>query len=228
MIGTQTYSKVYDGSLYSGCLREQQRKVYFVPDTSATEFLLYDFNLMTGDTAWGIYGSPLPWVSDTVVVVWDDSVLCTDGLHHRISFSDGAKWIEGIGAENYLLDPLVFYGLSGNDYLECYRSDSSTVFPSGSSGCFTSVDDISPQRPDIIISPHPVYGRSELHISSGYGIRSLRLLDMTGKECRKLAGDGSAAVNISADGLSTGIHLVEITTSSGERFFSRILVDSGR
>ncbi|MFM9028433.1 MAG: hypothetical protein ACKOQ6_10615 [Bacteroidota bacterium] len=224
LIGTTIYSKINDGNIYAGAVREQQRKVWFYPDTGTTEYLLYDFNLVTGDTVAGIYGGTVFGPNDTVQVVYEDSVPCSDGMHHRIWFSNGANWIEGIGSNNYLLAPLLFAGLSGNDYLECFGNDSNAVFPAGSSGCFTGITEFAEARNIAKISPHPVSSVSRITLDEGYRLQESILYEISGKKVEmKIDNDGSGILFDRHD-IPDGSYVLKLVLTDGRTYHTRLLI----
>lgn len=224
LIGMTVYSKIYDRIFYAGGIREQQKQVWFLPDTAWSEYLLYDFNVVTGDTVTGIYGGTVFGPNDTVQVVYEDSVLCSDGPHHRIWFSNGANWIEGVGSNNYLLMPLLFAGLSGNDYLECFHNDSTTVLPVGASGCFTAIDEYSNNHHPVGISPHPVSRVSKISLDYAFEIQEAVLFDMRGKKVEPIIEKNGTDLQIDRKGIPDGLYLLNLITKDGSIFRTRVIV----
>lgn len=137
-IASVSYKKISMYSNYAGALRENNKIIYFVPDTSSNEYVLYDFNLNIGDTVINPFGG-VYCENDTIIIQQVDSILASDGYHRQIHLGFYAVWIEGIGSIFYLLEPIKFPCLSGNDLLQCMASDSTFLYPSASSSCVLSV-----------------------------------------------------------------------------------------
>ena len=104
IIFSMTYKKIFVDSNYSGTLREYSKIIYFIPDTSSTEYLLYNFNLTVGDTIIHPFGGAV-CTNDTLTVAVVDSILLSDGYHKQFWFNPTCYWIEGIGSIGYLLAP---------------------------------------------------------------------------------------------------------------------------
>lgn len=137
-----------------GVLREASKIVYFVPDTSSTEYILYDFNLGLGDTIIHPFGGA-SCSNDTVIIEQVDSILASDGYHRQLHLSSFAIWIEGIGSIYYLFQPAELLCVSGNSSLECMINDSLFIYPSASSLCTVSVPEQISKPIDIFIYPNP-------------------------------------------------------------------------
>lgn len=154
-LGSTSYKKIYDGMSYSGGIREDNKIIYFVPDTASSEYVLYNFNLSVGDTVFNPFnGSILN--NDTAIVTQIDSVLATDGWHKQFHFSTWSTWIEGIGSTFFLLSPFQMFPLSGNYHLVCSVNDSSFIYPNTISSCALSVnDDFEKNIPSVVIYPNP-------------------------------------------------------------------------
>ncbi len=73
--GEEKWNKVYVGAIRE----DSSKKVFFIPNSSSVEWLLYDFNLSIGDTLPYMYGmSPGDHIVNNV-----DSVLLSDTFHKR-------------------------------------------------------------------------------------------------------------------------------------------------
>lgn len=164
LISGFTYKKVFTFSVYSGALRESNKIIYFIPDTSSSEFVLYDFSLGLGDTLPNPYGGAV-CSNDTAIVIQVDSVLASDGYHRQLLFNSFAIWIEGIGSYNYLLNPCNVYCVSGNDFLQCMAAAPGISFPPGSGSCVVQVPESSIVKKPISIFPNPF--SDHLHFMTG-------------------------------------------------------------
>jgi len=129
VISGMNYKKILSGSAYIGALRESGKFIYYYPDTASQEYVLYNFNLNSGDTLFHPYGLAAS-ANDTVVVDVVDTVLFDDGYHRELHFNHGTTWIEGIGSLNYFFAPSYILSVSGNFLLEFMEGDSTVAYSS--------------------------------------------------------------------------------------------------
>ena len=152
----------------SGGLREDNKIIYFRPDTSTTEYVLYNFNLNQGDTLFYPFGGGVFSNQDTLIVIYVDSVSTSNGYLRRIHF-DYTIWIEGVGSFFYLLSPGMVLPLSGNDHIECMVGDSINVYPGGP--CVNCIPVGISEKYfvyDISISPNPFQTSATLQTSNEF------------------------------------------------------------
>lgn len=155
IISSFTYKKVYIDFEYRGALREDSKIIYFIPDTSSIEYVLYDFNLTVGSLINNPFGGSV-CTNGVFTVTSIDSVLASDGYHKRFSFDQMApKWIEGIGSTEYLLEPLQTFCVSGNDELQCVVNSTVFHYPTWLSTCVTSFDKQIITSSNVKIFPNP-------------------------------------------------------------------------
>ena len=103
--------------VYRGALRQSAEKVYFVPNGSNKEYLLYDYSVNQGDTVYAYAGfndksceelaqeEPDRTISSAWIV---QDVGTIDGRKHvtlKDTISNEIEWIEGIGTK-YILWPI--------------------------------------------------------------------------------------------------------------------------
>lgn len=180
IIASINYKKIFSYLTYIGALREASKVVYFVPDTSSTEYILYDFNLGLGDTIIHPFGGA-SCSNDTVIIYQVDSILASDGYHRQLYLSSFATWIEGIGSTSYLFQPAEFLCVSGNPELQCMINDSLFLYPSTSSSCIVSVPEQISKPIDIFIYPNPSNSMVNIeHPAIKTGI--IKLYNLTGNE----------------------------------------------
>lgn len=164
VISSNTYKKIYSYPFYSGAIRELGKIIYFVPNSSSTEYILYNFNLNLGDTIFNPYGGS-SCSNDTIIIVQVDSVLVSDGFHRRLQLSSSTTWIEGIGSSNYLLQPTEFLCTSGNFELQCMTSDLIFSYPDSTSNCSVSVLQLDNTLKNLSIYPVPTSNNIYLNFS---------------------------------------------------------------
>lgn len=145
LINSKSFSKLYycgTSSAYFGALRDSAGQVFVVPADSSEALLIYDFNLLPGDTIKEVYAlnSYQPWQWGGFSLLEDlwggpltvqqvDTVISPLGQHRVIYPStSGGGWIEGIGnSQGLFWDP--FGNISNFQIsLECMSRDDSIYF----------------------------------------------------------------------------------------------------
>jgi len=130
-----------------GAIREENRKIYYYSIDSipleytgiapATEVLLYDFNLKTGDTIYNYIDQY--WIDPydyLLVVLKSDSILIGTEYRRRLTFGycatsiiPWAQWVEGVGSLRGLLFMTGEVPTNGlwNDLI-CFRQEGSLLY----------------------------------------------------------------------------------------------------
>lgn len=196
---------------YVGAFRNDiiEKKVYYVPEGSSSEIVLYDFNLVLNE--------PLPetylyhyFSSDTSFISKIDSILIGNEYHKRFGVSNSIQTeyvylIEGIGSSFGLLSELHAPFEFGSQLI-CYKQDDVTVYPDQSYECIlvTGIDDPVQKPAEFSVSPNP--------ITSGIGVISmpglsqsadLILYDIIGNEVLKLNNIRQGSI-LNTGGLNQG------------------------
>jgi hypothetical protein len=214
------YYYYYD--TYRGAIRQDTflRKVFFVPPSSPTDTLLYNFNLSPGDTLPPSCNNMLP---DVYIVSIDSILIGTDYrkrfiLNIEMDFGVPGCLIEGIGSNYGLLDmmlPPFEHGAS----LNCFSVNGQTLYPdttAPSCNGFVGVNEIENLNLSISLSPNPA--TSEIKIENAKGkIESVEVFDVVGVKVKYLTpalseGEG---VRVEVSSLAAGIYFVKITTEDG-------------
>ena len=112
--------------------REENRKFFILTPDSTNELLVYDFNLVEGDTfhvnwALGLY-KPV-----TLKVTKVDSVNTQDGLlRKKIRLENGpynGTWVEGVGSINWLfIFPAYLISTSGGYSFTCHYQNKKFIY----------------------------------------------------------------------------------------------------
>lgn len=223
-ISNISYKKVFKYSTYAGGLREDNKIIYFVPDTSQTEYLLYNFNLNIGDSIIHPYGGAV-CTNDTVIVWNVDSVIVSDGYHRRFWFNSNAQWIEGIGAVYYLLEPCNVLCVSGNDVLECISTDSSLNYPNGYLSCVVSVTENGSLISQFDIKPNPFSINTTVSIGTEYMNSMVLISDIFGKVVRTFNVSGQNEFLLKRDNLKPGIYLIQLINSKGNTVSKKLIIE---
>jgi hypothetical protein len=206
-------SEIVNGPEYIGAIRDDtiNRKVYLVPPGQEDEELIYDFNLLEGDTLFSYlnYGPP-------VYIDYIDSVLVGQVYHRRLGFQYGlGSIIEGIGSETGLLEELTIF--EGGSYLCALFVDSALYYPQDS--CYLETDTcltLNIENPVLIrnflqIFPNPAQDYILIRTLNGKYISGLRYQINNSAGIELLSGSihDQEAINIST--LSPGIYLIRLT-----------------
>jgi len=213
------YKKIFVYSNYVGALRENNKTIYFIPDTSSTEYVLYDFNLTLGDTIIHPFGGSV-CSNDTIVIIAEDSVLASDGYHRQLILNAPyIPWIEGVGSMFYLLAPAQVFCVSGNDLLQCMNSDLAVSYPSTSASCLVNVSEQIGNTDKISISPNPSNGSFIANFDKS--IKEIWLTDLLGNVILKTQTNYLTQLII--DNLSSGTYILTAINREGKRTNKKII-----
>jgi Secretion system C-terminal sorting domain len=212
-IASVNYKKISGSSSFSGyesgAIRESGRIIYYLPDTSSTEVVLYNFNLTAGDTVFNPYGGAV-CSNDTLIVQSVDSILLSDGYHKQINLGF-VSWIEGVGSTFYLLKPCQVLCVSGNDNLQCMIGNSVGIYLNGT--CL-SCGPLSVNKHNIFsdfsISPNPFTTQTTFSFDEAQTNMTIKIIDITGKEIKKINFTGMQ-FTIDKGEMKSGIYFVQTT-----------------
>lgn len=166
-LNDKTYSQIYKSEESTitdweliGYLREDSKKVYYVPLSQGVEFLLYDFNIELSEKIYitnPLYGNSYS-IEYTVSKL--DSVELGSVKRKRITLSGSQQeiWIEGIGS----LNGLIYSGLlidGGFKNLTCYYENENNIYDNPDYDyCFYVPTSIINKKNNVIIYPNPTNG----------------------------------------------------------------------
>lgn len=219
-----------------GAIREEDKKIYFykydLPDAprdnlwmeeNNQEYLLYDFNLSTGDS---IKFSPCLELYSTVTET--DSILLSDGLYHRrlsLNDRDGGNhsWVEGVGDLTGLLGSYicVFEG----SYWELYNTKINGEFVYFKYNCSygeASIQD--PVQTQFDIYPNPTQDYFQIKSSTYFNNSLLLIYDLYGNKLKsQMISQDNKSIDIR--NLPSGSYLLFIVEGDkiyGGKMFSKI------
>jgi len=214
VINAVNYNKVnICGSNYYGAMRDNGGQVYFIPENTTTELLIYDFTKSVGDTIFDTYFQGVSggtWSSENLIVEQIDSTLIGSEYHKKFSFVNmGATWIEGIG-NSYGLFRVPYSSLSMTILeLKCMSSSNVTLYPiygSGTCPMNVSVNEIDFTEA-IQISPNPT--TASISISVDGKLFSYELYDITGKSLL-VSNEETTAASIHLETHQSGVYLLRV------------------
>ncbi len=223
-ISNIAYKKIFVDGFYKGALRESSKKIYIVPDTSLNEYVLYDFNLTVGDTIKNPVGGAI-CSNGPIVINAVDSVLASDGYHRSIRFIYG-EWIEGIGSKHYLLNPVQYNCLGGNDNLEFVQNDSTFDYTSYNPTCATSTSVGLGENLQTILHlfPNPLTFEANLSISEEIINGTIYIYNHLGEIVQELNNVQGAAVNLKRENLSAGLYFLYLKDKTRRSTLHKLVI----
>ncbi|HQX44705.1 MAG: T9SS type A sorting domain-containing protein [Saprospiraceae bacterium] len=205
--------------------REEDRKLYILPEDSTNEMLLCDFNLIVGDSftapAWGF------WAPQTAVMtVYDVYYMTTnDGVERKVmqlgsNNGEGfnATWIEGIGDISWIfLFPNYVGSISGGYNFICHSIDGKLIYGEENycNSLISTKAEIS--RKSISLYPNPT--NEKFTFSDLNNFKQIKIYNVWGQEhSYKMRNQ-----EIDISHLKAGIYIVVITDQNNNQYFSKIV-----
>lgn len=235
-----TNSEVEDVS-DAGLIREDGQRIYFIPQDSTEEVLLYDFGVEVGDSIpvnnWLL---SLPGyehlVGDYLHVISIDTIMSYTGEALKSIYlegdsnASGARWIEQIGdvygsftrprmypAPDYDQRPnLICVQENGNTIYEKTMNTSVVMGPQDSYGCgglLSSTEEHTSEIANINLYPNPF--TTKLYIDNAQAIEELSIYSTTGQLISVLKTVNSA---IDLSHLDKGVYFIELKTKEGRSY----------
>ena len=242
ILGT-TYKKIYSlydttftspYSTYYAAIREQDKRIYAVIDNS-NEQLLYDFNLLVGDTiTYGYSLTPVGVDSFSRIVTGIDSILLMDGTYRKRYYLD-ANWncylndtiVEGIGRISWmgLFNPLhnsmCTCGYSYN--FSCFKQNDTVLYMNNAfcNYCFCGLGlGISnfTSNVDFQAFPNPFSSYTTLQISEHISNATLTIYTPQGKQVKQIKNLSSQSITLDRNHLPNGLYFTILT--QGEKIIA--------
>ncbi len=210
-IVSQTYHKLFksfidtvfvnDTSMhYLGGIRQNNKKIFYLPKDSLNEYLLYDFSLQIGDTFLNTYS----WFSmlfhfnpiEKLLLYNVDSIKIENGSYRKtfhfayiVGGDTGALpecWIEGIGCSMGLLCQIAGLPINSEwNSIVCFIDNNNQIRYQDDyfTECFSynSVIETSNELKAISISPNPFSSSTQITLPQTYHNIILSVYDIQGK-----------------------------------------------
>ncbi len=231
------YKKVWvcSDSLLTDCLlfgliREDAGKVFFQPNYSNKESLLYDFNIGIGDTV-QVLSLPNQGDCEVVLICIGVDTMTYLGIPRKTwSFAsyDSEGWVEGIGN---------LHGLFQNRYYECildvdfsllcaYDGDSLIYQNSPGNPCYINTVGIgeNPFEAQISIFPNPVIINSKFKIKSKKRISRVEIYGAGGKLRFQMHDISKRELTIQSKNLNKGFFLLYIKTDDNQVYTGKLVI----
>lgn len=199
-------------SNYFCAMRELNNKWYFIPADSTKEFMLYDFDVKTGDTV----SIDNPWAFGEIeLIVFDIDSLELNGNYYKniaLGFIDSYsgkpyvfdQWIEGIGStQGFYLSGLHMMDMGYQ--LLCFHRNDTLIYlnsPDGTCGYLSTGVKTNSLISEVKLSPNPVFDK--LSIISNLDFQ-VEIYDNSGK---KVISSDKKQIDVSH--LVRGIYIVKI------------------
>lgn len=197
-------------------------KMYLYDSALSAEFLLYDFNVLTGDTIRNLYNQMWP-TPDSVTV---DSVVSrnVNGVMRKhvytkpLGNASGLPkvWIEGVGSTYELMSPSGNNPFNGFELI-CLNGNGQLLY-GDSVNCATATPNSVLNRNQIqwTLYPNPTFTNLFLVSNSTEKI-SLAFYNTSGQLVKTKHVQGVGAYQIDIANLSTGLYFVQLSTANGVR-----------
>jgi hypothetical protein len=189
-------------------MRSSGKQVYVRQLTENEEHMLYDFDLVLGDTL----PITLNNYENDVTVIGVDSILTSDGYRKRFELA-GNTWsqylIEGIGHSKGLFEPMNVPLECGFELL-CYSLNDSAFFPAVGPSCniAVSVEDLEMTKHSI--SPNPFQDFTRIEVLSPVDHFTVKLYNMLGQEVEFESSKNGTSIDILRGNLLAGIYVYEL------------------
>ncbi len=216
------------GSFNDLLVRDDNGKWFFIPEGEQTEYLLYDFTAVAGDTITinnpfhpEFSQGPMP-VQLIVQSISMDIVIgrrMWDMRYAEDPFYPYGLWIEGIGSTNGLTG--IHSYLDVAYYLKCFQENGDMIYPYPAAvACETalSVDEPSKQNE---IAVHPSPASNQVRISSDIPIDQVIVTDLSGR--RSHVPWKENVLDVSS--LPAGIYVIKIIDRDQRMHSAKLVVE---
>jgi hypothetical protein len=228
----QNYSKMnfYDSNK-SGYFRSDSLKTYFrkTPNCFDKEYLIYDYSLAVGDTAFVGFNLDLFDEKDTSEFVLEsiDTVnyFGVERQRFKMKYDPSNQgflfrpmyWIKGIGSEVHPFYPFrcLMDGCEEGFQLLCYDSLSIQLFQNPiTTNCVTTILGISELENEVSIAPNPFSNELAFSVQNS-PIYQITIYSSIGTKIKEYLVDTETELTVDTSKLLPGSYLVEINSEKG-------------
>jgi hypothetical protein len=204
---------------YTGCIRSDSLRVYYILSGFTNEDLLYDFDLAVGDTI-PFSNWTTNYYNETVAFI--DSQYTPYGYLKKFHLSSDTSYFiaEGAFSKNGLYH-FVGITLNGTAQLLCYTLNDTAWYPQQGPNCdavLLSAPTVMQPEIHLQLVPNPASDFVDVQLTGG-SIELIEVYDALGQKVRS-----QVSSRLSTTELRTGIYTVRIT--SGENLFvEKLLIE---
>jgi hypothetical protein len=196
---------------YKGAIRQDtaSKKVFIVPPFTISEQLLYDFNMLVGDTVKGYLAGYFPNTVESI-----DSVLVGNNYRKRwfVDHGNYIHIIEGIGSEYGLIRELPGNVLNNFNslYLNCFVQNNKTLFPDTLSNCeiIYTVKSFDKTSDKIKVYPNPFNNSFTVDIDQSINVYEFYLTDLLGNIILRQQTNQQKRINI--QNIKSGAYILTV------------------
>jgi hypothetical protein len=210
----------YYDHAYAGAIRDENNKFYFIEKDHSLEVVLYDFDVITGDT---VRASVETGMVVKSIEVLDNgrkkiNIIKTDFQHGKCLNWNNSFFIEGIGSMGGLLfeNPCNHVGFREN-YLVCYTENEQLVYQSSLSPKQCDIADeaemIKKKVPEILIFPIPAKNHLTIECNDvAFQLGSVEVYDVLGNKVSNLKNMKTSLnkINLELNTLNNGIYFLKL------------------
>ena len=161
-------------------MRTEGNQTYFYQEVDSTEYIMYDFDLVVGDTFVAHRFEFMSEETDSMsaVVLQIDTIQTLDGLFRKQFYYEGGSDIEGIGSTWDIDRPIYQGSVSGFRQLVCFSTADTPVFGESLMGsCLTPIEEAIVGS--LKLFPNPT--TNTLYIDHDYFENHVILYDINGR-----------------------------------------------
>ena len=202
---------------FFAAIREVDNRVFIKYPSLDSENILYDFNLLVGETFSGFYyDCPFELVLQEI----DTITLLNGEQREKFIFSDGEQWIKGIGSLYGLIYVGVYWCEADMYYdLSCCFENGEQIFQSDNyESCFTNtvgVDEKNKQT-NYKIYPNPFTNSAIIKFNySDSQDYILQIINQSGQIIQTLKNITSGEIEIKKGDMKNGVYFYRLQNSNG-------------
>lgn len=196
--------------------RETNGKVFSKFEQDGEEFLIYDFNVGTGEQ-FEIGNSNSPTLLEVISI---DSVTLNSGEKRKrievglaSDLDTKSFWIEGIGSELSTMNTLYMFTSDCWVELNCFHKNNIIEYQHGNCTLTDTEEPVSPKT-GFSFFPNPATNQLTLTPATNMKIVFVEIIDLNGNSCIKK--DDTNILNVGINGLPKGMYLLKAGFKNGE------------
>jgi len=201
---------------YIGAFRDSLGTVYYVPNDSLNEYIIYDFSANPMDTITYFRYSSGPELVGEAVISWVDTSVYNGTERRVLTLMNGEQWIEGVGSNEGLL--MRYFANVSNyaGFLYCMSENDTIHYGVSASGSgsyapcdfFIGIDEL--RKETIEVYPNPVEDR--LSFDAETQINAILVSNSEGKSIAVDFTRQGDTYSVTLDFLPAGIYQILIKT----------------